>query len=104
MITYCFFQINSLELEIEDRLAGKFRPDEIARYKDRTERLPRLWRTRLQRNYVHYVKGMYSEWFGNPHVGLDIIQYVAEVMTKLYPALRDEDSSEDNPTFVSLLY
>ena len=53
---------------------------------------------------MHYVKGMYLERFGNPHVGIDIIQYVAEVMTKLYPSLRDEDSSEDNPTFVSLLY
>ena len=51
---------------------------------------------------MHYVKGMYLERFGNPHVGIDIIQYVAEMMTKLYPSLRDEDSSEDNPTFVSL--
>ena len=82
---------------------GKFSPDEITRYKDR-ELLPRLWRTRLHRNYVHYVKGRYLDRFGNPHVGIDIIQYVVEMRTKLYPLLRDEDSSEDNPKFVSLLY
>ena len=43
----------------------------------------------------------YSEQFGNQHVTLDVIEYVAEVMTKLYPSLRDKGSDPNNPTFVS---
>ena len=43
----------------------------------------------------------YSEKFGNQHVTLEIIEYVAEVMTKLYRSLRDKDSDPNNPTFVS---
>ena len=53
-------------------------------------------------SYVQYVMGAYSEQFGNQHVTLDVIEYVAEVMTKLYPSLRDKDSDPDNPTFVSI--
>ena len=53
-------------------------------------------------SYVQYVMGAYFERFGNPHVTAEIMQYVAEVMTKLYPSLRDKDSDPDNPTFVSI--
>ena len=45
--------------------------------------------------------GAYSEQFGNQHVTLDVIEYVAEFMTKLYPSLRDKDSDPNDPTFVS---
>ena len=48
--------------------------------------------------------GAYFERFGNPHVTAEIMQYVAEVMTKLYPSLRDKDSDPDNPTFVSIIW
>ena len=55
-------------------------------------------------SYVQYVMGAYSERFGNPHVTAEIMQYVAEVMTKLYPSLRDKDSDPDNPAFVSIIW
>ena len=48
--------------------------------------------------------GAYSEKFGNQHVTLDVIEYVAEFMTKLYPSLRDKDSDPNNPTFVSKVH
>lgn len=81
-------------------MTGRFSNDEVARYKD-LEPIPKKWRTRLQRNYVPYVVEKYTEWFGNQHVVPDIIQHVAEVMTSMYPSLRDEDSDPENPTFVS---
>ena len=53
---------------------------------------------------MQYVIGAYSEQFGNEHVTLDVIEYVAEVMTKLYPSLRDKGSDPNNPTFVSKVH
>ena len=58
-------------------------------------------RVRLQSHYSSYVTNKYSERFGDPHVVPDVVQHVAEVMTSLYPSLRDEHSDPDNPTFVS---
>ena len=92
--------MNSLQLGVKERLHGRFSRDEIARCTS-NEPLPKLWRTRLQQKYVQYVMGRYTERFGNSHVGVDIVQHVSQVMTSLYPSLRDEDSSADNPNFVS---
>ena len=92
--------MNSLQLGVKERLHGRFSQEEIARCTS-NEPLPKLWRTRLQQKYVQYVMGRYTERFGNSHVGVDIVQHVSQVMTSLYPSLRDEDSSADNPNFVS---
>ena len=59
-------------------------------------------RVRLQSHYSSYVTNKYTERFGDPHVVPDVVQHVAEMMTSLYPSLRDEHSDPDNPTFVSL--
>ena len=92
--------MNSLQLGVKERLHGRFSQEEIARCTS-NEPLPKLWRTRLQQKYVQYVMGSYTERFGNSHVGVDIVQHVSQVMTSLYPSLRDEDSSAENPKYVS---
>ena len=53
---------------------------------------------------MQYVLGAYSEQVGNQDVTLEVIEYVAEVMTKLYPSLRDKGSDPNNPTFVSKVH
>ena len=89
----------------DERLRPIADDDTIKLYQVNTEdRMDRLTRTRITRQYVRYVYSENIRKFKSSHPVADVISFTASKLAEHFPAMRDHGSTIDKPTYVSFTH
>ena len=86
-----------------ERLKPIANDPQIAEFRVNTvERMERLTRTRITRQYVRYVFGENVRRFKSTHPTAEVMSYTATKLAEYFPAMRDYDTTREKPTYVSI--
>ena len=89
----------------DERLRPIADDDTIKLYQVNTDdRMDRLTRTRITRQYVRYVYSENIRKFKSSHPVADVISFTASKLAEHFPAMRDHGSTIDKPTNVSVTH